>query len=67
MVLFERAIMELSSLTASVTLEEKRSTHLIPDSETKRENSYIKEFGFFFFLRIAVDVSISCGREVSIH
>lgn len=37
-VLFDRAMTELSSLTASVTM---------------------REFGFFFFFRIAVDVSSS--------
>ena len=49
--------MELSSLTASVTL--------LPPSQQAEppifnmSKTYIKEFGFFFFLRIAVAVSDS--------
>jgi hypothetical protein len=55
MVLFERAITELSSLTASVTL-------LPPCQFCQLENAdiectHIKEFGFFFFFRMAVAVS----------
>ena len=45
--------MELSSLVASVTLLFVSCD--LPESL----RSYIKEFGFFFFLRIAVEVSSS--------
>jgi hypothetical protein len=55
MVLFERAIIELSSLVASVTLLQR--CQYSPASEWRQP--YIKEFGFFFFFRIAVDVSSS--------
>lgn len=61
MVLFERAIIELSSLTASVTLRESAiCVNLGTDS------TYIKELGFFFFLRMAVAISSSCGGSVSV-
>ena len=59
MVLFERAMMELSSLTASVTLGS-----ISWDFRKDTEIAYINEFGFFFFLRIAVAVSSFCGGSV---
>jgi hypothetical protein len=59
MVLFERAIIELSSLTASVTL--RKSVRLLWAAPWR---AYIKEFGFFFFLRMAVAVSSFCGGSV---
>lgn len=50
--------MELSSLTASVTLGDFVSS----DSACGiAEGTYINELGFFFFLRIAVAVSSICG------
>lgn len=55
-------MMELSSLVASVTLWSfvsllaHRSSWFV---------SYIKEFGFFFFFKIAVEVSSSCESVVS--
>jgi hypothetical protein len=55
MVLLERAITELSSLTASVTLLPP-SQYLIIDMADLRA-TYIKEFGFFFFFKMAVAVS----------
>ena len=59
MVLFERAIIELSSLTASVTLRK-----LGEASQIASWSTYIREFGFFFFLRMAVAVSSFCGGSV---
>jgi hypothetical protein len=56
MVLFERAMIELSSLTASVTLR-----WLADDVQIAPWRTYIREFGFFFFLRMAVAVSSFCG------
>jgi hypothetical protein len=56
MVLFESAMMELSSLTASVTLE-----LLVMMRAMALNGTYINEFGFFFFLRMAVAVSSFCG------
>jgi hypothetical protein len=56
MVLFESAMMELSSLTASVTLE-----LLAACFDEASGRTYINEFGFFFFLRMAVAVSSFCG------
>jgi len=55
MVLLESAITELSSLTASVTLKHKVSDRATP--RFSRAETYIKEFGFFFFLRMAVATS----------
>jgi hypothetical protein len=54
MVLFERAMTELSSLTASVTL--------LPPCQYATlsldiEYTHIKLLGFFFFFRMAVAVS----------
>jgi hypothetical protein len=59
MVLFERAMIELSSLTASVTLQgsERRS-------QFDSGSTHINELGFFFFLRMAVAVSSTCGGSV---
>lgn len=59
MVLFERAMIELSSLTASVTLRKLVEILWIAPWRT-----YIREFGFFFFLRMAVAVSSFCGGSV---
>jgi hypothetical protein len=56
MVLFERAMIELSSLTASVTLKSVSWTTC-----SEHGSTHINEFGFFFFLRIAVAVSSFCG------
>lgn len=56
MVLFERAMIELSSLTASVTLQSSVSIQRFISRCT-----HISEFGFFFFLRMAVAVSSFCG------
>lgn len=53
MVLLERAITELSSLVASVTLT---LTSVLKD-ESIYTTTHIKLFGFFFFLRIAVPSS----------
>jgi hypothetical protein len=62
MVLLEREMMELSSLTASVTLAtvtvSLSGANLRFTKDSK--NTHIKEFGFFFFFRMAVDVSSSC-------
>jgi hypothetical protein len=55
MVLLESAITELSSLTASVTLLppcQQRTLEM-----TNPGDSYINEFGFFFFFKMAVAVS----------
>ena len=59
MVLFERAIIELSSFVASVTL---RPNFSVVTLEGKAAYTYISEFGFFFFFKIAVDVSSSWNR-----
>jgi hypothetical protein len=50
-------MMELSSLVASVTLHSFVSL-VFPD--LLGLVAYINEFGFFFFLRMAVAVSSSC-------
>lgn len=63
MVLLERAIIELSSLTASVTLEAELALNALPLSEA---GTHISELGFFFFLRMAVAVSSACGKSVII-
>jgi hypothetical protein len=55
MVLLESAITELSSLTASVTLLPLESVQGFQTANL--QDTHIKEFGFFFFLRIAVAVS----------
>jgi hypothetical protein len=55
MVLFDRAIIELSSLVASVTLLQRHQY----SSAGEWRGPYINEFGFFFFLRMAVEVSSS--------
>jgi len=59
MVASDRAIMLLSSLTASVTLVSVRIllVFLYPSV-----NAYISWLGFFFFLRMAVAVSSSCHK-----
>lgn len=57
MVLFDRAIMELSSLTASVTLL-CLSAWSVDLNVAKY--TYMREFGFFFFFNIAVAVSSTC-------
>jgi len=62
MVLLERAMMELSSLTASVTLLNRQC--MLGDVHQGSVFTYISEFGFFFFFRIAVAVSSFCGRLV---
>jgi len=52
--------MELSSLVASVTLLPQVSSllqHDDVDRLTQERETYIREFGFFFFLRMAVAVS----------
>lgn len=51
--------MELSSFTASVTL--RKSVFLLGRFG---KCTYINEFGFFFFLRMAVAVSSFCGGSV---
>jgi hypothetical protein len=56
MVLLERAIMELSSLTASVTLLPRVLAWRRSEFEVEGK-THIKELGFFFFFRIAVAVS----------
>jgi hypothetical protein len=58
MVLFERAMIELSSLTASVTLEAVSGR---ADRDLVAQ-TYMSELGFFFFLRMAVAISSSCGK-----
>lgn len=58
MVLFERAITELSSFTASVTLHE--NGQLLAPNRYLLSATHIKELGFFFFFKIAVEVSSSC-------
>lgn len=58
--LFERAIIELSSLTASVTLRESVFCFCVLLCASSGD-AYIKELGFFFFLRMAVAISSSCG------
>lgn len=58
--LFERAMMELSSLTASVTL---RTVRIVFYERKARRASYISWLGFFFFLRMAVAVSSSSLRS----
>lgn len=63
MVLLERAMMELSSLTASVTLS------ALSEAVAKLAYlsiTYMREFGFFFFLRMAVAVSSTCGGLASL-
>jgi hypothetical protein len=55
MVLLERAITELSSLIASVTLLPHRQYSNLEAMDA--ESAHIKEFGFFFFFKIAVAVS----------
>ena len=63
MVLVERAITELSSLMASVTL---RHLLVVIKEGVTGANTHINEFGFFFFFRIAVAVSSGCwGWSVS--
>jgi hypothetical protein len=62
-VLFERAIIELSSLTASVTLFASLEADFLV--LRARDATYTSAFGFFFFLRMAVAVSFSCGGSVS--
>ena len=57
MVLFERAITELSSFVASVTLSPPYQYDY--HSVVNLGEAHIKELGFFFFLRIAVAVSFS--------
>jgi hypothetical protein len=52
--------MELSSLVASVTLRLSVWHH-----HQGVKGAYIKEFGFFFFFRIAVAVSSTCRGHVS--
>jgi len=57
MVLLERAMIELSSLTASVTLD--GVSYGVLFTRHTRQITHIKELGFFFFLRMAVAVSSS--------
>jgi len=57
-VLLDKAMMELSSLTASVTLLPQMLA-VRPCKPDLAGYTYIKEFGFFFFFRMAVDVSVS--------
>jgi hypothetical protein len=60
MVLLERAMIELSSLTASVTLQKVSS-----GSRTAGTGyTHTSELGFFFFFRMAVAVSSTCGGSV---
>lgn len=61
MVLLERAMIELSSLVASVTLRAGQSR---VERREMAEDAHINELGFFFFLRIAVETSFStCGGK----
>jgi hypothetical protein len=65
-VLFDKAMIELSSLVASVTLEGGQ----LSAASLLNYYAYIKEFGFFFFFRIAVEVSSSSffsAPEASLH
>jgi hypothetical protein len=59
-VLLDSAIIELSSLTASVTLGIINTMLL-----NQRRNAYIKEFGFFFFFNMAVAVSSTYDVYIS--
>lgn len=59
MVLFERAMIELSSLTASVTLKS-----LVSISARGSRRTHMREFGFFFFFKMAVAVSSFYGGLV---
>lgn len=66
-VLLERAMTELSSLTASVTLYvrdigQRLLSPINPRGMHSTTPTYINVLGFFFFLRIAVEVSSSCGQ-----
>lgn len=65
-VLLDKAIIELSSLTASVTLEFVISGKFRLSPLTALESTYINELGFFFFFRIAVAVSKSYDERVKI-
>ncbi len=56
--LLDKAMMELSSFTASVTLLPNMLA-VRPCKPNLAGYTYIKEFGFFFFFRMAVDVSVS--------
>lgn len=58
--LFESAIIELSSLTASVTL---RHVSMAFYDRKRGSVAYISWLGFFFFLRMAVAVSSSSLRS----
>lgn len=58
--LLERAMIELSSLTASVTLQHRQS---VVRTVQAAETTYINWLGFFFFLRMAVAVSSSSLRS----
>lgn len=64
MVLGESMIMELSSFTESVTLGEvccQHKTHPREEQHGSGGIAYSNWLGFFFFLRMAVAVSSSCG------
>lgn len=57
MVLLDKAMTELSSLTASVTLDTYQYLTFLDG--VARGGAYINELGFFFFFKIAVAVSSS--------
>lgn len=57
MVAFERAISELSSLVASVTLNDGQLLSPANEMMDLKPPTYMRELGFFFFLRMAVETS----------
>lgn len=63
MVAFDRAMMELSSLMASVTLLVLLAEASGMEGRAGGFNTHMSWFGFFFFLRMAVAVSSSSLRS----